>query len=340
MPPVNVLIHLHGMTLATEAGDHTESYDKVWKKLTDREPSLKQIRSRILLEWGHIRSSDAVSSPKLDEFVTDAENYLVNRSSEAHVKRDRSPHQHRPSFVQSLLELPSWVLLRRVTTPIKDRVMLLGFTDALYYCSPDGERAVRRTIYTQLLKGLDAYRAEDEVLLHILAESLGVTVAFDFLFGLFAPDAEYPPDGKPGFICENEQFMSDDPGLRRAVDSYIFWRRAQDGHGLRLGSKSSVGGQLPLMMMRKQKLVEKLTQQEQLDPSVIGVPDVGPVKWKLSYDVDDMLGFPTRRLFMGTGTIEEYQVNAGLRPDHAHGGYWNNATVLREVAQLIKQDLG
>jgi hypothetical protein len=96
---------------------------------------------------------------------------------------------------------------------------------------------------------------------------------------------------------------------------------------------------LPLMMMRKQKLVDRLADGGRLDPQVLGVPLAGPVKWKLFYDVDDILAFPARGLYERSTTIEEFQVDTNWRPDLSHGAYWTNATVLREMVDLIRSNL-
>ena len=82
-----------------------------------------------------------------------------------------------------------------------------------------------------------------------------------------------------------------------------------------------------------------LAQGQRLDPTVIGVPKSGPPKWSIFYDVDDILGFPTRRLFDARGTIKEYEVDTGLNPLDAHGRYWTNRFVVTEVAKLIRQNL-
>ena len=156
-------------------------------------------------------------------------------------------------------------------------------------------------------------------------------MAFDFLFGLFAPDSQFPY-GIPGFVQENQ-------GDRAAVESYKFWRgRAQQGT-LVMASKSTTGGQIPMMMMRKQKVVDMLAAEQLLDPTVIGVPQRGSPRWKVFYDADDVLGFPTRRLFDAQGSIQEYQVDTGWRPDVAHSKYWENDKVLAEIALLIRQNL-
>ncbi len=91
--------------------------------------------------------------------------------------------------------------------------------------------------------------------------------------------------------------------------------------------------------MRSLHVVQLLAQGQRLDPRVIGVPQSGPPKWRIFYDVDDILGFPTRRLFEAQGTIQDYEVETGLYPTDAHGKYWTNPDVLASVAQLIERNL-
>src|SRR5262249_7003794 len=120
-----------------------------------------------------------------------------------------------------------------------------------------------------------------------------------------------------------------------------FWRgRAHaDPRTLSLGSKSSTAGQLPLMMMRKQKLVDRLAGGQRLDPSVIGLPAAGAVKWRMFYAVGDILCCPARRLFDPNAGIEESQVDTNWRPDLSHSDYWTNGTVLTQVSRLLVNNL-
>ncbi len=330
MARVNVLILLHGMTIEAEPTTHTAQYVALWRGLIRKQPVLEaRIDARLFVEWGHEPPSVPPGQLAPDQRITDAENFIVSRVSAVAVAGDRSPDNHR--LDGGLGDLFSRLALRRLTTPIKERIMLLGFADAIYYCSPDGEEAIRRQVYGQFLEGLAPYREASEVRLHLIAESLGVTVGFDFLFGLFAPDSEFP-GGIPGFV-------RDDQGTDEDKEAYQFWRRRAQQGTLLLGSNTSVGAQLALMQMRKQKLVDHLAAGQRLDPTVIGVPRQGPPRWKVFFDLDDVLGFPARRLFDAQGSIQEYQVNTGWRPDQAHGGYWTNDNVLTEVARMIQLNL-
>src|SRR5262249_36509513 len=146
-----------------------------------------------------------------------------------------------------------------------------GATDVFYYCAPDGEDAVRTAVYTEVLEKLRPLQNEPEVKIHLVGHSLGVTVGFDFLFGLFAPDSYYP-SGFPGF-----HFSSATPEIR---GEFEWWRDRVKNGSLVLGSKTSTAGQLPLTVMRKQSLVDTLANGGYLDPSVIGITPDGPAQWR------------------------------------------------------------
>jgi hypothetical protein len=331
MPVTDVLVMIHGMTLSTQRFDHIKEYDDLWQALVKKEPSLAAaFAARVGVEWGHVPLVDPPTGLRKDQQITAAENFIHDRTIYANVKGDHSPQNH---VLSGGAELFSKFITRHLTDPIKETVLLFGITDVFYYCAPDGEDAVRATVYSQVLDALQPFRTAPDVRLHVIGHSLGVTVAHDFLFGLIAPQSELT-DGRPGFL-DNPEASHDDK------ENYKFWRaRAQSPPPtLTLGSKASTAGQLPLMVMRKQKLVDRLASGNPLDPSVIGVPAAGPVKWKMFYDVDDVLGFPARRLYDPLPTIAEFQVDTDWRPDLSHSEYWGDKDVIREIASLLKANL-
>ena len=102
-----------------------------------------------------------------------------------------------------------------------------------------------------------------------------------------------------------------------------------------MGSLASVASQLPIFVMRKQELVDRLFNERRLDPSVIGIKAAERIRWKNFYDIDDVLGFPTRRLYEPNAAIKEFQIDCGDQPGSAHTEYWENDTVIRETANLF-----
>jgi hypothetical protein len=148
---------------------------------------------------------------------------------------------------------------------------------------------------------------------------------------LFAP-CETLRGKTPGFLS-NAQAANEDK-----LD-FEFWREQAACGRLTLGSKVSAASQLPLLVMRKQGLVDQLARGELLDPSVIGITPGGPVCWRLFYQVEDILGFPSRLLFRDASRIEEFEVFNSLLPPSAHTGYWGNEFVVNAAAELIKSRL-
>ena len=333
---VNILLLIHGVVEDTAPSNHTADYDQLWDGLRKHQPILHdKIDAVIRVEWGH---APLPIAPFLlpDEKLTAAENTIVAATNYATIKASATPND---SFLDWTPDFLPRLILRPIISRIKEQVLITGIGDVFYYTAPDGERAVRDHVYTQFLEGMKPYKNADRVALHLIGHSQGATIGFDFLFGLFAPPSEYP-NGIPGFV-EDEQ------GSPEMQADYMRWRNmaqaAVSGDSLAgrltLGSKSSFGCQIALMMLRKQKLADRLAAGELLDPTVIGVPKTGPPKWKIFFDTDDVLGFPTRRLFDSVGSIREYEVNSDWNPLTAHTNYRNNEEVQREIADLIAANL-
>jgi hypothetical protein len=196
----------------------------------------------------------------------------------------------------------------------------------LYYASQDGETAVRAAVYGQALQGLRALRDEAEVFLHVVGHSLGVTVAHDFLYGLFGKVDE------PHYLEQAASLLD--------RDDYRLWRAKVRRGELRLGSFTSMASQLPLFALRKQALVDRLAKGGLLDPADIGVAPNEQTQWLIVYDVDDPLGFATRELYGDKPEVLQIQVDAGDTPIDAHTGYWTNSVVIAETARLIATRAG
>jgi hypothetical protein len=329
--PVNVFIFMHGMRTEkgpTKPNDINETYQDMWQKLCDVQPGLAEIfhkfgdKNYIGVEWGHANTDDV--QIREDKRLTQAQIEVGERVGYAKVKADTDPNNETIDFFDSLVkEFPRVPFVRSLILTAKEEVMIRGFGDAIYYCSPDGERQVRRTIYEQVLEKLAALENEADVRLHIFAHSLGVTVSHDFLFGLFAPNIE------PDFLKEKQ-------GSPEGQVRFELWRNKAKEGGLKLGTLVSSASQLPLFLMRKQFLVDHLAGGNRIDPSVLGIHNgQSGIRWLLFYDADDLLGFPTRRLYHPADQIREVQVSTGNFPPASHANYWLNADVIRETAKLV-----
>ncbi|MDJ0737727.1 MAG: hypothetical protein QNJ47_27345 [Nostocaceae cyanobacterium] len=326
--PVNVLVMIHGMTLDPEPRSAFSQYQELWDGLLKEAPNLSDVfpQGFIGVEWG--QELPTPSQPPLeqlrdDQKLTRAQNFLNERISYDKVVRDSHPNNISLSIFGDVPLLSP--LIRSLVVGLRESAVIHGFSDVIYYCSADGETRVRKAVYGQVLKQLDSCLDESDVRIHLIGQSLGVTLTHDFLYGLFAPHHS------PGFC---KQLDEDDPDKER----FQKWRdKAQTGE-LKVGSLTSTASQLPLFMMRKQKLVNLLAANKLLDTSSIGINNGDGIKWKIFYDVDDLLGFCTRRLYNSPDAIMELQVDSGDNPDHAHNGYWTNKKVIAEIAKLLLEN--
>ena len=322
MSVVNIAVFVHGMIPDIDASDSAAAFVTFWEKITQFKPMLNQVfppEQVLFVRWGHEQpTSDDMFTP--DNMLTRAEQHVARRVEYSSVKK----HPSANNIVMSGLfgrdyNLPG---LRGILTGMREGVVQYGLADVVYYCSSDGEKQVRRVVYGQALKALRQFKDVEQVRLHVVGHSLGVTVSHDFLFGLFMRD--HDPDFPKQLEKENVEDGKD----------YLFWRKRALNGQLTVGSYTSMASQLPLFVMRKHTLIEKFYRDEQLDLSSIGLTESG-VRWQIFYDVDDVLGFASRDLYADPGNrIRQIQVNTGWKDD-AHTNYTVNRRVIESTAGLL-----
>lgn len=339
MAPTHALVMVHGMVPDPSPSSPFPQYEAFWQALRRREPGLNAaIARRIGVQWGHempypLSPQDLATAvawgynppadptrTRPDEKLTDAQIYLGSRVIYNNVRSDPSPQNivlKRPLRPDDSLIF----FLRSVIEGLRENTLLRGFGDAVYYCSEEGEKITRRQVYGQILTQLDALNAPDELHLHLVGHSLGATVAHDFFYGLFAPNH------RPDFLNQ---------ATRTARTQFEQWRAKAQSGILKLGSFVTMGSQLPLFVQRVQRLIEQLADNRALDPSVLGIAvnDPNP-RWINFYDIDDLLGFPTRRMYTECPALVEVQVDSGDMPDRAHIDYWVTPDVINRTAALI-----
>lgn len=310
--PLNVIVMIHGMIPESEPSSPFPMYDRFWDALVDAQTQLTAVIGKIIpVQWGQEMPGQS-RPPRIDEKLTRAQNFLESLVSYEQMK---------------LISEPNNVTIRDIGIPIvqqqlismREQIILHGLGDVVFYCSGEGEKIVRSEVYRQVLSGLKEFEMEKEVRLHVIGHSLGVTIAHDFLYGLFRSS------GNAGFLSQG------DP---ETVVRFQYWQTKARIDELKLGSFVSFASQLPLFVMRKEKLVEDFYSGKRLDPKVIGIRDAR-LRWLIFHDVDDLLGFASRRLYSPRDAIKDIQVNCGLLPDSAHVNYWKNKTVITETARLI-----
>ncbi len=325
---------IHGMIRSSDTKSHLPDYETFWQKLENKEPRLKNLFesgfshpgsnqkfSFIGVEWGH-EPERQVGTLRDDQKLTDAQNFVneqVSYNNLLKIPDDNNvtlkPFDSRKFFLG---------VARGLFINLRESIVTRGFGDVIYYTSSEGEKNVRNTVYHQVLEQLDKYLNEPEVQFHLIGQSLGVTLTHDFLYGLFNQDPKYEPD----FIIQKQGRPEDQKRFEQ-------WReKAQNGQ-LKLGSLTSTASQLPLFVMRKQKLVDSLSKGEFLKAANIGIVEANKIKWKLFYDIDDIIGFASRRLYDSGNVIMDIQVDSADNPAKAHTEYWENPKVIRETAKLL-----
>mgnify|MGYP003444786724 CR=1 FL=1 len=217
----HILILIHGITPEAVPQSHADLYDKFWRGLQAAQPALPAvIRDVAKIEWGN-RLGPVAARP--DERLSEAERRASDLERTEHVQAHPGPNNvvHAGPFGDWNL-IPG---LRLLVRELREQLIQFGLADALYYAAGDGERAVRAAVYGQVLRALRPHRNEGEVLLHVVGHSLGVTVAHDFLYGLF---------GKP-----DEPHYLGQAATQEDRDDYALWR-SRAGTGLILGSFTSM----------------------------------------------------------------------------------------------------
>ncbi|WP_009630885.1 hypothetical protein [Synechocystis sp. PCC 7509] len=333
MPPINVLVMIHGMSPEPEPHSPFDSqgkfwgYNEFWANLCQEQPDLPNLfpQSFIGVEWGHELpqpSLPSVEQLREDQRLTRAQNFVNQRI--AYDNLVKAPNDNNVTlslFSGRGADIPLLTpMVRALVVGLRESIVTRGLGDVIYYTSEQGECYVRQTVYHQVLKKLAQYEQEQDVRIHLIGQSLGVTLTHDFLYGLFAPNHE------PGFY---KQASEEDK------ERFKTWRQKRQNGQLKLGSLTSTASQLPLFMMRTQKLVDRLAKGELIDAKDIGIDNSNQIQWQLFYDIDDLLGFGTRRLYNAANAIKEYQVDTGDNPGDAHTGYWQNRMVIEQTAQLL-----
>lgn len=325
---INVAVLIHGMIPDRDARDSTLEFRAFWEKMKGVNPAIGEcFRENDIhfISWGHEPLSHN-GNLRIDQKLTVAEKNVASLVDYKHVRENPGPN----NVVMSGLfgGDPGVPFVRRMVVNMRETIIQLGLADVVYYCSAEGESQVRNVVFSKVLRGLEQYEKEPaQVRLHVIGHSLGVTIAHDFLYGLF----------KRGHISD---FIKQGQGEPKAMEAFLLWRsRAAEGE-LRLGSFTAMASQLPLFVMRKHSLIELFhADRERLNPEDIGIRGTG-TRWQIFHDVDDILGFASRDLYHDKGNnIRQVQVNAGFGAK-AHTEYTSNATVIRETVKLLLTNCG
>jgi hypothetical protein len=312
MPVRHVLVLIHGIT--PEKDPHPrEQYAQLLAAVQDTKLPVEQPVCQV--SWGVPGYDGSITSE--DQYLTPAEAFVGS------LVADKALKDVERAGVD-------WGIpgLRWGIREVRETVVQYGLSDAIYYASPEGEKLVRDAVFDQVFSKLE--QDGNDVRLHVVAHSLGVTIAHDFLYALFGwKDPLYPTEQGGQIELEDRNRILQDK-----------WRELAREGRLKLGTFVSYASQLPLFVMRKQALVKQLAQRRKLDPSLIGV-DVTrqSAQWAIFYDSDELLGFATRAMYEDTPAIIDINVNSGIDPYNAHVGYWRKSTIVEQTIALLRENM-
>ncbi len=342
---VNVLLFVHGLMITDTSVPEGSQYDLLWEPVKQRYDLSERIDEVVRVRWGQYL--EETTAPRLDEKINLAEKFISDRLNFDRLRENASPNNVVRSGMNADLTLQPW--WRLLVNPLRESLLLRGFGDAVYYVGEDGRIAVQLSVYRQVLEALEQYRSRIErdiareelnikVRLHAIGTSLGTMIINDFLHGLFSNTGYrikvHPEQAKEPKIVTSDVLEEE---KQQTVERYQFWRLAAQKRRLEVGSIVTMASQIPVLLLRSQRVVDAFANGETLPADEIGIPpDTKEIIWKIFYDIDDVLAFPVRPLFGDYPGIQDIQVDVadGLK---THTSYWRNETIHEQVAELLNR---
>jgi len=319
------LVYLHG--IAPSPGPEEASctriiqafHDALTRRLHRSGPRGRAVAERlapIVIHWGHVTAHRGTP----DTALSTAEAFL-SAMTDADRRRQRVDRGAIPAA--------TWLIRRRLARPLR-QMLVEGLGDLVYYTAPEGERAIRTTLYRQLFNAWpfrqDTLSAEP-MTLSVVAHSAGAVLAFDLLYELFCPTTRRQGRRAPAIAHDDRRWGRIAKRLRSARE------RVRRGT-LTLQTVATLGSFLPIFFLRRQHLVDRLAGRRRLTADIIGLRGQG--RWVNVWDYDDLVAFPIAGLFRDPEhRIQDLQVDTGDWMASAHAGYWRHPEVLDAVAGAL-----
>lgn len=337
---INILIFVDCLMLTDTSLAELNRYETLWKKVEKSHNLSERIEDIISVDWG--QDCERMSETRLDEKINQAQKFISEKLNLDRIRQNPSIN----NIVLSNSEREPW--WRSLVQPMRDILFGAG-NGTIYYVGEDGRIAVQLVAYRQILEVLEKYRPQIEkdlkreeptikLRFHAIGDGLGAVVINDFLHGLFSHTGKrlrkHSEQAKEPKIVTSDVLQEE---KRETVESYLFWRRAAQENRLELGSIVSIASQLPLMLLRSQRVVDAFANGETLQADEIGIPhNAKEIIWKVFYDIDDLQAFPVRPLFGAHPAIQDIQVDVGSGL-HTHINYWENQKLHEHIAELLNR---
>lgn len=316
-------ILIHGINPDPIPGDGVESLVGFLSALCRKDAHLaaRFPPQRVIpIRWGHPQQArpDEGSAFRTDEQLFLAQNRILQAITA--VEPELTPDDYLPWSRAQLAQA------------LQRTLLISGIGDVVYFSGVDGYRTIQRILFRTLRQRVEQLRTHgdlqpgDRIRLNLFAESLGVTIGFEFFSLLFGP-------ARKGHELGDVLDPHDLAFFRASASAFVF------------GSFVSAASQLPLLLQRRQHVIEQFANGSHLDPAHMGIlSSCACPRWLLFHDPRDILSMPTRVLFGDCPWIlEEWvenQVTAMAPADRfeeTHHGYWMNPQVMDTTRSFLRR---
>jgi len=282
-----VFIYIHGI-VGRSAGPHRKDYRAIQKGLARAGIDIASVDESVQVEWGW----PTPKAPKTGELAVAQERLAAALT--------QSPRGDR--------------LTGFLVNPLRELIQY-GWSDIVYYATPEGEYHARHDTWSQILERVPLDR---EVDLNIISHSLGSLLAHDFLFHLFSGRRRTQRRA----ICGSEDTWT---------AAEVNWR---------LRRLVTLGSPLGPLAIRAPGMVDRLSIESGpwLDPQDIGLDrpafsDAMPI-WLNVWDRHDVVSFPVSGLYDAGDRVRDLYPDFSNWPPRAHGRYWKSRKVHRALAEF------
>jgi hypothetical protein len=291
-------VYIHGVVAdksrrSKHTGDYEALRDGINGALVQGAKPLPKVGDSVTIEWGWgtRQAADTASLAR-------AQSHVADRVAAA-TPRDRT------GFT-SLVFAPA-------VEPVRD-LLMLGWSDILYYAGKGGKQRVRSLVWNEILDGVGT---EDKTDLTLISHSAGTLIAHDLLYWIFSGDRGEEMDA-PG-MPDPEKFAAAKRNwrIRRLV---------------------TIGSPISALLVRSAAVTDIMagSRSARLDATKMGLgkrshSGADPV-WLNVWDRHDVLSYPIKPFYEGVEIHDLY-------PDHSdsllgsHEAYWRAPCVHRKLAE-------
>ena len=293
------VIYIHGITIKPTGNSHKREYQAINKEL---EKIAGNSLVPVYTEWGH-----TCNQLEIGMF-------------------DKVNHRIKPGFISIPGYDPLVYDLRQL--------LIFGISDAFYYCTPNGEEAIREAIFSCVIDEINNHLQEiiDEGALQfsLVTHSLGSIIGYDFLFNAFGKpylgvksNTNYTTQTIPDFFSS----ISYDKSTKKTN-----WSIDGQEIELKLRNFVTMGSPILLTLGRNEQVKKDVENSTPLKPELLGLVDPSSQRWLNIWDKQDFLGFPLDEIFENRNKIIfEPDVDTGILFTKPHTNYFESADVQKAV---------